>query len=56
MSQVFSRPHVVVALVDEGSNPFELACLTEGLAIDRPEVGGLLWGPSRSRTSPRERR
>ncbi|HWD03539.1 MAG TPA: helix-turn-helix domain-containing protein [Amycolatopsis sp.] len=43
MSQVSSQLHVVAALVDEGSNPFELACLTEVLGIDRPEVGGLLY-------------
>jgi AraC family transcriptional activator FtrA len=43
MSQDSSHPHVVVALVDEGSNPFELACLTEVLGIDRPEAGGLLY-------------
>ncbi len=43
MSQQFSRLETVVALVDEGSNPFELACLTEVLGIDRPEVGGLLY-------------
>lgn len=35
--------HVVGVLVDEGSNPFELACLTEVLGIDRPEIGGLLY-------------
>lgn len=43
MSQQSSQQHVVVALVDEGSNPFELACLTEVLGINRPEVGGLLY-------------
>lgn len=43
MSQDSSQLHVVVVLVDEGSNPFELACLTETLGIDRPEVGGLLY-------------
>lgn len=43
MSQAFSQLHHVVALVDEDSNPFELACLTEGLGIERPEVGGLLY-------------
>ncbi|KIU18013.1 GlxA family transcriptional regulator [Mycolicibacterium llatzerense] len=43
MSQDSSHPHIVVALVDEGSNPFELACLTEVLGIDRPEAGGLLY-------------
>ncbi|MDN5726988.1 MAG: helix-turn-helix domain-containing protein [Propionibacteriales bacterium] len=43
MSQDSSHRHSVVALVDEGSNPFELACLTEVLGIDRPEVGGLLY-------------
>lgn len=43
MSKDSSHVHVVVALVDERSNPFELACLTEVLGIDRPEVGGLLY-------------
>jgi AraC family transcriptional activator FtrA len=43
MSKDSSQLHVAVALVDEGSNPFELACLTEVLGIDRPEVGGLLY-------------
>lgn len=43
MSQDSSQRHVVVALVDDGSNPFELACLTEVLGIDRPEVGGPLY-------------
>lgn len=43
MSKESSQLHVVLALVDEGSNPFELACLTEVLGIDRPEVGGLLY-------------
>jgi AraC family transcriptional regulator, transcriptional activator FtrA len=35
--------HRVRALVDEGSNPFEIACMTEVFGIDRPEVGGLLY-------------
>ncbi|GAA1223047.1 helix-turn-helix domain-containing protein [Prauserella halophila] len=43
MSQDSSHRHTVVALVDAGSNPFELACLTEVLGIDRPEIGGLLY-------------
>lgn len=43
MSQDSSHIHSVVALVDDGSNPFELACLTEVLGIDRPEVGGPLY-------------
>ncbi|WGP06210.1 helix-turn-helix domain-containing protein [Bacillus subtilis] len=43
MSHVSSHPHAIAALVDEGSNPFELACLTEVLGIERPEVGGLLY-------------
>lgn len=43
MSKDFSQKHAVVALVDDGSNPFELACLTEVLGIERPEVGGLLY-------------
>ncbi|WP_415947432.1 GlxA family transcriptional regulator [Streptomyces sp. KLOTTS4A1] len=43
MPQDSSHLHSVVALVDDGSNPFELACLTEVLGIDRPEAGGLLY-------------
>jgi AraC family transcriptional activator FtrA len=38
--------HRVAVLVDDGSNPFELACMTEVLGIDRPEVGGLLYALS----------
>ena len=34
--------HSTVALVDDGSNPFELACLTEVLGIDGP--GSALHG------------
>ncbi|MBP2368947.1 GlxA family transcriptional regulator [Pseudonocardia parietis] len=41
MSQESS--HRIGVLVDDGSNPFELACMTEVLGIDRPEVGGLLY-------------
>lgn len=33
----------VAALVDEGSNPFELGCMTEVFGIHRPEVGGALY-------------
>lgn len=43
MSQDFSHTYRVAVLVDAGSNPFELACLTEVLGIERPEVGGLLY-------------
>ncbi|MFD7076972.1 GlxA family transcriptional regulator [Nocardioides sp. NPDC059952] len=43
MTKDSSHLRSVVALVDDGSNPFELACLTEVLGIDRPEVGGLLY-------------
>ncbi|MEE6262856.1 GlxA family transcriptional regulator [Plantactinospora sonchi] len=32
--------HRVVALVDAGSNPFELGCATEVFGLHRPEVGG----------------
>lgn len=35
--------HRIAVLVDDGSNPFELACMTEVLGIDRAEVGGLLY-------------
>ncbi|MBW1600018.1 GlxA family transcriptional regulator [Streptomyces sp. JJ38] len=38
-----ARPHRVVALVDDNSNPFEVACATEVFGIHRPEVGGLLY-------------
>jgi AraC family transcriptional regulator, transcriptional activator FtrA len=47
------RTHLIAALVDEGSNPFELACMTEVFGIDRPEVGGLLYD---FRLCARERR
>ncbi|MBB3665861.1 AraC family transcriptional activator FtrA [Prauserella sediminis] len=43
MSQHSSQRRTVVALIDVGSNPFEVACLTEVLGIDRPEIGGLLY-------------
>ncbi|MEV6218815.1 helix-turn-helix domain-containing protein [Nocardia sp. NPDC051833] len=45
MSQDFSQPglHRIAALVDDGSNPFELACMTEVFGIERPEIGGLLY-------------
>lgn len=43
MSKLSLQSHAVVALVDEGSNPFELACVTEVLGIDRPEIGGRLY-------------
>ncbi|GAA4972089.1 helix-turn-helix domain-containing protein [Pseudonocardia tropica] len=44
VSKDLSQPlHRVVVLVDEGGNPFEFACLTEVLGIDRPEVAGLLY-------------
>lgn len=45
MSKGFSQVglHRIAALVDEGSNPFELACMTEVFGIHRPEVGGVLY-------------
>ncbi|MEU0571096.1 helix-turn-helix domain-containing protein [Nonomuraea sp. NPDC005983] len=33
------RPHQVVAIVDEGSNPFELGVATELFGLRRPELG-----------------
>ncbi|GAA1618800.1 GlxA family transcriptional regulator [Actinoplanes couchii] len=41
MSQESS--HRVVALVDDGSNPFELGCVTEIFGISRPELGRDLY-------------
>ncbi|NDL59793.1 GlxA family transcriptional regulator [Phytoactinopolyspora mesophila] len=45
MSQESSQGtlHRIGALVDEGSNPFEIACMTEVFGIHRPEAGGLLY-------------
>ncbi|MFI5502363.1 GlxA family transcriptional regulator [Nocardia asteroides] len=45
MSKDFSHSglHRIAALADVGSNPFELACMTEVFGIDRPEIGGLLY-------------
>lgn len=43
--------HRVAVLVDEGSNPFELACMTEVLGIERPEVGGFLYDLSFATTT-----
>ncbi|MFE1954607.1 GlxA family transcriptional regulator [Streptomyces sp. NPDC059524] len=37
------RVHRVVALVDEGSNPFELACAIEVFGLRRPELGRALY-------------
>src|SRR4051794_36793094 len=37
------RLHRVVALVDDASNPFELACMIEVLGNDRPELGRRLY-------------
>lgn len=45
----------VVVLVDDDSNPFELACMTEVLGIDRPEVGGLLYDLRLATTAPQVR-
>lgn len=43
MSQRSSHPRRIAVLVDAGSNPFELACMTEVFGIDRPELGGPLY-------------
>jgi AraC family transcriptional regulator, transcriptional activator FtrA len=37
------RPHRVVVIVDENSNPFELGCATEVFGLRRPEVGRELY-------------
>ncbi|MEU3662093.1 helix-turn-helix domain-containing protein [Streptomyces sp. NPDC032940] len=37
------RPHRVAVLVDEGTNPFEVGCVTELFGLPRPELG--LPGP-----------
>lgn len=42
-SQLSPQQHRVAVLVDAGSNPFELACMTEVFGIDRPELGGALY-------------
>ncbi|BFV56592.1 helix-turn-helix domain-containing protein [Kitasatospora sp. CMC57] len=38
-----SRPHRVVVVVDENSNPFELGCATEVFGLHRPEIGYPLY-------------
>ncbi|EPH44882.1 helix-turn-helix domain-containing protein [Streptomyces aurantiacus] len=38
-----SRPHRVVVIVDENSNPFELGCATEIFGLRRPELGRDLY-------------
>lgn len=38
-----ARPHRVVVIVDENSNPFELGCATEVFGLRRPEVGRDLY-------------
>ncbi|KQV20033.1 GlxA family transcriptional regulator [Kitasatospora sp. Root107] len=38
-----TRPHRVVVIVDENSNPFELGCATEVFGLRRPEVGRELY-------------
>ncbi|MFD5699576.1 DJ-1/PfpI family protein, partial [Streptomyces lasiicapitis] len=38
-----SRPHRVVVVIDENSNPFELGCVTEIFGLRRPELGGDLY-------------
>ncbi|GGQ18712.1 GlxA family transcriptional regulator [Streptomyces roseolilacinus] len=37
------RPHRVVVIVDENSNPFELGCATEVFGLRRPELGRDLY-------------
>jgi len=37
------RPHRVVVIVDENSNPFELGCATEVFGLQRPELGVRLY-------------
>ncbi|MFD6332348.1 GlxA family transcriptional regulator [Streptomyces niveus] len=37
------RPHRVVVIVDENSNPFELGCATEVFGLRRPEIGRELY-------------
>ncbi|MER5178697.1 helix-turn-helix domain-containing protein [Streptomyces sp. NPDC002896] len=38
-----TRPHRVVVIVDENSNPFELGCATEVFGLRRPELGRQLY-------------
>ncbi|GAA1159084.1 helix-turn-helix domain-containing protein [Kitasatospora gansuensis] len=37
------RPHRVVVIVDQNSNPFELGCATEVFGLRRPEIGRDLY-------------
>ena len=37
------RPHRVVVIVDDNSNPFELGCATEVFGLRRPELGADLY-------------
>ncbi|MDH6115096.1 AraC family transcriptional activator FtrA [Kitasatospora sp. MAP12-15] len=43
LSQSPARPHRVVVIVDENSNPFELGCATEVFGLRRPEIGRELY-------------
>ncbi|WP_043265110.1 helix-turn-helix domain-containing protein [Streptomyces sp. CT34] len=38
-----ARPHRVVVIVDDNSNPFELGCATEVFGLRRPEIGRELY-------------
>lgn len=38
-----ARPHRVVVIADENSNPFELGCATEVFGLYRPELGRQLY-------------
>ncbi|QHF97454.1 AraC family transcriptional regulator [Streptomyces sp. NHF165] len=49
------RPHRVVVLVDENSNPFELGCATEVFGLHRPELGRDLYDFRLCAAGPRTR-
>ncbi|WP_274914783.1 helix-turn-helix domain-containing protein [Streptomyces sp. WZ-12] len=48
-----SRPHRVVALVDENTNPFEVGCAIEVFGLPRPEIGRQLYDFALCAPSPR---
>ncbi|MFC8348683.1 GlxA family transcriptional regulator [Streptomyces sp. NPDC057280] len=49
------RPHRVVLVVDENSNPFEMSCAIEIFGLRRPELGRTLYDFALCGTEPRTR-
>ncbi|WP_438487187.1 helix-turn-helix domain-containing protein [Streptomyces sp. S186] len=47
------RPHRVVVIVDQNSNPFELGCATEVFGLRRPEIGRELYDFALCSAEPR---